>query len=57
MFTDFDDESLPRPHNSPFYKKKMEERQEKMVQEDIKVIDDKVALDYEISSLYFELAN
>jgi hypothetical protein len=57
MFTDFDDENLPKPDNSLFYRKKMEEREEKMVQEEIKAIDDKVALDYENSTFYFELAN
>lgn len=33
MFTDFDDENLPRPDNSPFYQKKMQEREQKMLNE------------------------
>lgn len=57
MLTDFDDETLPSPHRSALYRKRMEERQEKMVQEQMKAIDDKVAIDYETSSFYFQLAN
>lgn len=33
MFTDFDDEDLPRPDKNALYRKRMEERQEKMIQE------------------------
>ncbi len=53
MFTDFDDEELPRPDRNALYRKRMEEREEKMIQEEMKSIDDKVALDYETSSFYF----
>jgi hypothetical protein len=35
----------------------MEEREEKMVQEEVKVVDDRPALDYQTSSLCFDLAN
>jgi hypothetical protein len=56
MFTDFDDDALPPPTRSALYRKRMEERQEKMVQEEAKALDDKVAVDYETSTFYFELA-
>lgn len=57
MLTDFDDEALPSPNKSALYRKRMDERQEKMLQEELKALDDKVAIDYHTSSFYFELAS
>lgn len=53
MHLDFDDKSLPSPASCKLYQKKMEERAEKMVVEDLKTVDDSVDLDYQRTGLRF----
>ena len=43
---DFDDNSNVCANKSPFYKKKMEERERRVLCDEMKQIDDNVALDY-----------
>jgi hypothetical protein len=46
MHLDFDDQDLPAPSTSPFYRQKMNERTNKMILEDVKLYDDRVQVDY-----------
>lgn len=42
MHLDFDDNDLPSPNNSPFYRSKTNDKIEKMAVEEVKNYDDRV---------------
>jgi hypothetical protein len=56
MHLDFDDSGVISPQSNQFYKLKMNEKEFKMISEELKNIDDRVALDYTNSGLMFELS-